>query len=46
MKSFLTHLIALIASLAITLVVIESMALLGHPAPDGHTVLAWLALPT
>ena len=43
--SFLTRLAALLASVAITLVVIDSMAYIGHPAPDEGATLARSSVP-
>jgi hypothetical protein len=43
--SFLTRLAALLASVAITLVVIDSMANFGHPAPDEGALMARLSSP-
>jgi hypothetical protein len=40
MKPLLTRLAALAASIAVTFVIINSMAFLGHPPPAEHAVMA------
>ena len=43
MKPLLTRLAALAASITVTLVIINSMAYIGHPPPASHTILTLMS---